>query len=345
MSPRRYCLLQIVVVAFALFSLATASKRGGKCNRQWWNKKLHTGDKVIIDFEKHLLGSRHKYDPKNGCDGILVEDHTFHMGNRFTVKLDCFQKLLELGGTRGEDWRRKRRTIYKIKEVHNEEADFEDGDVCRPDAKSTQGSDADHANENEYDKYEHCTHKKCKEGSRVQVIRTPSKMKEYDNLIGCTGTLSKVKRSKHKIGVFDFALKHIHAGFCSLDVDENAKNLANEKCKNVKGVEPMHCNEFVPLKDSQKRAGYVSKCHPGKFCGVSTRVQLVNNLHHTNEKDAEYWKNCYGSIHKVSGKKFKIKLDCTDKMLEEGNRCCWPSAEEEGPHVTKFLSKTAFHVE
>ena len=102
---KRFFTLAIVATAF-LGIFAYGQGRRGKCNRGWLSKKLSSGDKVIIDFEKTLLGQSHKYDPRNGCDGILLEDHAFHMGNRFTVELDCFQKLLKLGAHRGstKDW-------------------------------------------------------------------------------------------------------------------------------------------------------------------------------------------------------------------------------------------------
>jgi hypothetical protein len=344
---KRFFTLAIVATAF-LGIFAYGQGRRGKCNRGWLSKKLSSGDKVIIDFEKTLLGQSHKYDPRNGCDGILLEDHAFHMGNRFTVELDCFQKLLKLGAHRGstKDWSRKRRTIRKVKEVYQTEEKFEDDDVCRPDSNSK--GTMKHSAENERDKYKHCSHKKCKVGTRVQVTRTPQKIKEYRDLIGCTGTLEKVKRAKGSNMLFDFVKKHMHVGFCSFKVDDDANNLANEKCKDVEGLEPMLCSDFVPLRNGRKRAEYISDCRGGKFCDVSTRVQLINNLHYS--KDVEYWKNCFGTIHKIGKtmitgtKEFKVKLDCTEEMIKEGNRCCWPGGEMEGPHVTGYLSKHQFHV-
>ena len=112
---KRFFTLAIVSTAF-LGIFAYGQGRRGKCNRGWLSKKLSSGDEVIIDFEKTLLGNSHKYDPRNGCGGILLEDHTFHMGNRFTVELDCFQKLLKLGAHRGstKDWSRKRKYTVAV---------------------------------------------------------------------------------------------------------------------------------------------------------------------------------------------------------------------------------------
>ena len=308
---------KLLLVAAVLGVASAADSRWGlklgNCKRSGF-AKMSVGTKVMIDKEGSAVDKC--MGELTGC--LLGCSRQF--GEKLTVKIDCFHKIIDMA-SKGE----KASKIYDVKQVHDTEERFDYGEVCPPETPPPRAV----VFENEYKKYDACSHKKCKVGQKVQVKRSidPEHVEKYRDLLGCTGTLKEVIAPTSENAVMQFMKKHLLVGKCVIEVDTGATNLAGEKCVNVDS-KPQNCNSFLRLPEGAKRAEYVHRCADEKFCKANAKIQM--NSYAGNSDDAKFWRSCYGTIAKVGktlfgSPKYHVKLACTKKMLKEGNDCCWPS--------------------